>query len=75
MYPYTAKALLRPPGGYLILEIPEGRFIREGGLLERGAYSKSKMERIDTIDELSYETTRAITGRANDGHGYSAALT
>ena len=35
----TVKALLSPRGAYLISDLPEGGLNREGGLLERGAYS------------------------------------
>ena len=42
----TVKALLSPRGAYLILDLPEGGLYREGGLLERGAYSQNQVTRI-----------------------------
>ena len=36
-YIYTVKALLSPPGAYLIFDLLEGGLNREGGLIERGA--------------------------------------
>ena len=32
-----------PPGAYLISDLPEGGLNREGGLLERGAYSQHQV--------------------------------
>ena len=42
----TVKALLSPRGAYLISDLPEGGLNREGGLLERGAYSQNQVTRI-----------------------------
>ena len=44
--PNTVKALLSPRGAYLILDLPEGGLNREGGSLERGAYSQNQAKRI-----------------------------
>ena len=42
----TVKALLSPRGAYLISDLPEGGLNREGGLLERGAYSQNQVTMI-----------------------------
>ena len=42
----AVKALLSPRGAYLISDLPEGGLNREGGLLERGAYSQNQVTRI-----------------------------
>ena len=42
----TVKALLSPPGAYLISDLAERGLNRKRGLLERGAYSQNQITRI-----------------------------